>query len=242
MLPSTSLNLRMSKRGNVVALVVSVVLAGTGGIVAAQWRDILPKRFGVVAEGKVYRSGELTPKAMRTIVEKYKIKTIIDLGADEPGSADDLRAQRTADALGVTRFVFRDPSGGTVDGKPGNVLIGDATGNPNAYIQALRLMTDPSRQPVLVHCGAGTQRTGCAIILYRHIIEGLPTKDAFPEAARFDHDPQKNPLLTGMLERWGEKIAAAYANGSQIDDPDAPKLAEPMPVPSVLKNGRGEKP
>jgi protein tyrosine/serine phosphatase len=225
----------MARTRDLVTLAVVVVLAGTGGLVAAQWRDILPKRFGVVAEGKVYRSGELTPKAMRTIVERHKIKTIIDLGADEPGTPDDVRAQRTADALGVTRFVFRDMSSGAgTNGLANNVLIGDATGNPNAYVQALRIMTDPARQPVLVHCGAGTQRTGCVVILYRHIIEGVPTEAAFPEAARFDHDPVKNPKLTGMLERWGKPIEDALKNGGQVIDPEAPALPEPVPVEPIL--------
>jgi hypothetical protein len=72
------------------------------------------------------------------------------------------------------------------------------------------------------------------VILYRHIIEGVPTEAAFPEAARFDHDPVKNPKLTGMLERWGKPIEDALKNGGQVIDPEAPALPEPVPVEPIL--------
>jgi len=46
------------------------------------------------------------------------------------------------------------------------LLPSDGTGDPEKYVRALQLMTDPQRQPVLVHCGAGAQRTSTAVILY----------------------------------------------------------------------------
>lgn len=188
-----------------------VALALIVGLGAFLWAravapNLFPKNFGVVDEGRVYRSGELTPAAFKRLRERHGIKTIIDLGTHEPGTADENREQRTAQLLGITRHVFN--------------LEGDSTGNPNEYVEALHLMTDPANQPVLVHCGAGSERTGMAVALYRHIAQGTPIDLAYEECKEFRHDPARNPHLPAMLREWGEKITDAYRSGHLIAWPD----------------------
>lgn len=203
------------RRGHIAA----VILASTVGFGFASWGvydaaikpHVSPKRFGVVEAGRIYRSGELTPASTRLVVEKHGIRTIIDLGAHEPGTRDERLAQRTADALNVVRI--------SLD------LEGDATGNPNNYVVALRVLRDPNRWPVLIHCAAGAQRTGCAVALFRMIDEGWTFDQAIAEAKNYNHDPKDNPKLTAMIEKYRGPIEAALNSGGQI--PGIPAVKEP---------------
>lgn len=176
--------------------------------------NLVPKNFGVVDAGKLYRAGELTNAAMRRVVEEHRVRTIVDLGAFEPGSRDDRRAADVADALGVERFRFN--------------LHGDATGNPNNYVQALAIMTDPAKQPVLVHCGAGSERTGCAVVLYRAAVQRQSVPESYPETFEFKHRDEQNPWLRKTLEAWGIKVLRAHAAGVQI--PGVDPLPDPVPT------------
>ena len=177
---------------------------------------LVPKRFSEVAAGKVYRSGKLTPSATRIVYDRHHIRTIVDLGAYPEGSREEKLAQETAESLGIERYRFD--------------LSGDATGNPNYYLFALRLMTDPARQPVLVNCGAGTERTGCTVALYRHLAEGVPLDTAYAEADAAGHDPDRNPHLKEVLDRWERPIAAAFEDGGLVAG--APPVPDPKPVHS----------
>lgn len=190
------------KSARLVAAAALIVGLGAFLWTKAVAPNLFPKNFGVVDEGKVYRSGELTPAAFKLLRERHGIKTIIDLGTHEPGTADENREKRTAQLLGITRHVFN--------------LEGDSTGNPNEYVEALRLMTDPANQPVLVHCGAGSERTGMAVVLYRHITQGTPIDEAYQECKDFSHNPKRNPRLPQMLHEWGDKITEAYKSGAAI--------------------------
>lgn len=195
---------RSTRRPHIPAWVQLSILAAllvVAGVTASAINRI-PKNFGIVDEGKIYRSGELTPAAMERVFREHRIKTVIDLGAFEPGSGEEARAERIAKAMGVTRYAMR--------------LEGDATGNPNYYVQALRIMNDPANQPVLVHCSAGTQRTGCLVMLHRHIIEGKSYDSVFHEAVEHRHDPRDNPHLLLMLAEWSDRIAESYRTGAPI--------------------------
>ena len=165
-------------------------------------RDLFPKRFHEVVPGQIYRSGELTPAAFRKVVHAHDIRTIVDLGAWEPGSPGDALARAVADELGVDRVVYD--------------LEGDATGDPNAYAETLRILTDPARQPVLVHCGAGTERTGCAIYLYRTIVQDIPEDEAYREAVRVGHRDSRNPHLREVIDTWARPVEDAFERGGRV--------------------------
>lgn len=212
-----------ARRKSVRLIVLTLAVLGLGWLAwdAAIKPNLVPKNFGVVSPGKVYRSGELTDTALRKVITEHGIRTIIDLGAWEQGSREDIREQKTAEELGVERYWFK--------------LYGDATGNPNHYVQALRLMTDPQKQPVLVHCGAGSERTGCAVILFRRLTDGKSVDESLAEARSFRHDPGRNPRMLTTLADWGDRIIGAYKSGTQIEGVEA---SEAKPVSSAALSAR----
>jgi hypothetical protein len=191
-----------SRKGLIVPIVV--LLAFLAGVIwyADDGHELFwPKRWGVVAEGAIYRSGEPLPRATRRAVAETGVKTIIDLGAHTPGTEEERVAQQTAEELGITRYRFG--------------LIGDATGDPNDYVAALRIINDPANQPVWFHCAAGSERTGMLAALQRVIVDGWDVDRAYEEAHQYDHDD--NPHLREMLDQWLPAIEHAYRTGEPID-------------------------
>jgi len=200
-----------------LALAALAVFCAVGVWKRAIRPHVFPKNFGVVEAGQIYRSGELSPEAMRRVVADHGIKTVIDFGAHEAGSPSEMRERRVCDVLGVERYQMR--------------LEGDSQGNANYYVQALRLMNDPAKRPILVHCAAGSERTGCAVILYRHVVQGKPIDDVYHEAYEHRHSDDRNPKLRWMLDTWAAKVGAAYRDGGLI--PDQEPLPDPVPVAPV---------
>lgn len=178
---------------------LAVIALGVWFFDAMVKHQVIAKNFATVIPGELYRSGELVPSTTREVVERYDIKTIVDLGAHEPDTPEERLAQRTAEALGVTRYVFN--------------LEGDATGDPDDYLNALRLITDPELAPVLVHCAAGSERTGACIAFYRHIFEDVAIDEAYEETKSHKHRTHRNPRLREMLDRWAEPIKQALDQG-----------------------------
>lgn len=200
-----------------VSLALAAAVAGAGVLWAeGVWPHVAPKNFGVVhvergveggaggGEGRrqVYRSGELTVAATAKLVERYGIRTIVDLGAHEPGTPEERIAQKTAEALGVRRYRLD--------------LEGDATGDPNEYVKALRILTDPEAQPVLVHCAAGAERTGCIAALYRQVEQGWDDDLAYAETKNYGHSGERNPRLRHVLDFYGDAIIQAFREGGEV--------------------------
>lgn len=164
--------------------------------------NVWPPNFGVVEAGKVYRAAALTPGATRALQREHGIKTIIDLGGFDKKPVENRNARRTAKALGINRYEFW--------------LEGDGTGNPNAYVAALRVLADPNAYPVLIHCSAGAQRTSGCVMLYREVFQGKGLDETYAESFEFRHDPEDNPRLLPFLKQHEGAIAAAAKSGGWI--------------------------
>lgn len=65
----------------------------------------------------------------------------------------------------------------------------------------LKLMSDPERQPVFVHCELGDDRTGLVVGLYRVLVEKWKPEDAWAEMLKFGYHPHFEELTKYFEKR-----------------------------------------
>lgn len=90
-------------------------------------------------------------------------------------------------------------------------------------VRFLRIATDPARQPVLVHCRRGADRTGVMVAIYRVVVEDWTKADAIDEMTRGGYG--FNPVWQNLV-RYVEGldveairarvVAPASGNGSGL--------------------------
>lgn len=158
---------------------------------------ISPKNFGVVVPETLYRGADQHPNVLRDICEDNHIRTVIDLSGADPGEDEVCRA------LGIDRFNFSLP--------------GDGRGDPVTWAAVLKLLSEPERQPVFVHCAAGAQRTTTAVMLYRRFLEGESFQESYPESFDFRHKPDEWELVAFLADNAPAIEAMWRAGAAEID-------------------------
>lgn len=145
-----------------------VLLVGAGG-----WNlyDIhVRHRLGVVTHGQVYKSGAMPPDQLQKVAKDLGLRAVIDFrttieGQDSTNTTRSETVQAEASALaaiGVRHIHLptpQVPSDETVD-------------------RFLKVMSDPSNRPALIHCYHGIGRTELFVAVYRMEFEGWPNEKA----------------------------------------------------------------
>ncbi len=154
-------------RSAIVIVIILLVAAGSLGWWLHQ--RLVPKRFAEVVPGRLYRSGVVTPRELTYVHEKYGIGRVISLlDPDHPESVAELAA---ADGLGIEWCNIP--------------LRGNGASTPADRERILALLRVDGAPPTLVHCAAGTNRTGLAIGLYRIYVQGWTYEQVLEEMKRF---------------------------------------------------------
>ena len=149
-----------------------------GAVCVALWA-VAPGGWGgnlhPVIEGRVYRSGRLSPVRLEAAIDRYGIRTIINLTGDRTG-ADWYETQRTIAARhGVVHHDI-------------DLLATALPSQPNVARLVDLLRSAP--QPVLVHCDAGADRAGLASAVARLLLDGADLHEARRELSwRYGHWP-----------------------------------------------------
>lgn len=161
------------------ALVVVTVL-GVPGLYYRAWYEHA-RRLRVVADGVLYRCGQLPAAGFRDAHRKYGFKTVINLQEEArdpllPVSVfkkPTVKETEVLADLGV-RYVCLD--GGVLDDPrlaPGS--------RPAVIDEFLTIMDKPENHPVLIHCKAGLHRTGLLVAVYRMEYQDRTAGDAMEE-------------------------------------------------------------
>ena len=197
----------------VLVIAVAVVVAWR------VWDKILvdrfyPRRWGVVVPGQIYRSGQISEHLVRSTLEENGIEVILVLAGAGPPDMDQQAENQAAEELGIRRVRIQMPSNGvaTVDD----------------YVKALSVLIEARRakEAALVHCNAGSNRTGGVVAMYRVLVEGWPGRDAYEEMCEYDWHPSTNGALLTFLNNNLPAIAERLAAIGAVE-------AIPAPLPRI---------
>jgi protein tyrosine/serine phosphatase len=220
--PPTSLasgKVRSSHRKVLRATALAAIGLAVVGAAIALWTLVLrdrfvPKRFGAVVPGKVYRSGQISKFLIADVVERNGIGTIIDLNGLDPNDADQRAELEVSEARGLRHLRFP--------------LRGDATGPIDRYAGAVQAIvaSEHEGRPVLVHCAAGTQRTGACVSFYRLLVRHDPPESVYRELISYGWDPKTNKVLLEYVNGHMHELAQLLVARQTID-------REPDPLPML---------
>lgn len=140
----------------------------------------------------LYRSAQPTAAGMQAL-KKMGVKTVVNLRAFH-SDADELRGTGLA--------------GEHIPMKAWDPELQEA-------VLFLQIVTDPARQPVLVHCQQGADRTGAMCAVYRIAVQGWSKEEALREMREGGY---------GFHEVW-EKIPA-WIGDLKVEDLTRPRPAK----------------
>jgi protein tyrosine phosphatase (PTP) superfamily phosphohydrolase (DUF442 family) len=119
----------------------------------------LPNFYKVSDE--LYRGAQPTEEGMKQL-EKLGIKTVVNLRALH-SDRDELKGTDLSYVhIGMTAWCISD----------------------NDVIRFLRIVADPNRTPVFVHCQHGADRTGTMCAIYRIAVQGWSKEEAIKEMTK----------------------------------------------------------
>jgi hypothetical protein len=174
---------------------------------------VIPKNFGVVQKGQLYRSGLISAELVKKVLLKYKIKVIVNLAADSPGNLNQKAEKQAAAELGIERLTFP--------------LQGNGTGDINDYAGAIAAIVRAKQEhkPALVHCIAGLQRTGGVIAVYQLLVEQKASSFVYHEFTHYDRDPWNDTALFKYINSHMKELAVLLKKMGVIS-----KIPSPLPV------------
>jgi len=194
-------------------LLVVLGLAAT----AVTWDQVkyqfIPKRFGVVVSDKIYRSGQIDKSLIEKVLREHQIREVVDFTGVEPDNPNQAAEAKTCQKLGIATHRFP--------------LKGNGTGDPEAYVQALKVMAEAASdgRPLLVHCAAGSQRTGAAVAYFRMLIENRPPSEAYREMEKYKWKPRHDQVLAQYINDHMQEVAEGLVADGTLD-----KMPSPLPV------------
>jgi protein tyrosine/serine phosphatase len=145
--------------------------------------------FREVASGRFYRSGQLDADELRQVVQRFGIRTIVNLRGYDPRPAWRAGELAVARELGVAHFDVH--------------LSARSLPRPEEIAKLLAIYRE-STEPILVHCDSGADRAGEAAALYRIEVLGEPSEAAAARELSLTrrHWSWRKPEKLAFLAAW----------------------------------------
>jgi protein tyrosine phosphatase (PTP) superfamily phosphohydrolase (DUF442 family) len=180
---------RRSRRLTLIGL--GAVLIGVG----AYWAKVVEKRVGVVVPGKILRGAWQSPGALRRLLERERIRTVVTLTAINRHDPKYVAQRPVVTAAGVDWII---------------VPMRGSTATLEQLVEAADLVADPARQPVFFHCVGGHHRSNLTQAAYRIRHQGWSAEAAWAEVAGLPWSrPEAEP------DRRDRQVIEAFARRYQ---------------------------
>lgn len=176
--------------------------------------QLFPRRLGTVVEGKFYRSGQIDQSLIGGVLDDLGIERVILLHGFNPDDPDHHAEMAAIEQRGIEYRRFE--------------MSGNGQGSVEQYAEVVALLAEASRDDVvtLVHCGAGTQRTGGTVAAYRLLVEQADPKAVTREAMKYDWDPHdESSVWAAFLNQNMGSIAQNLVDRGILDS-----VPDPLPV------------
>ena len=195
------------------AAAAAIAVAGAAIVWDAVKYDFIAKRFGVVEEGKLFRSGQISAALFAPTVRDHGIDTVLCLMGNATHDVDHVAEVAAVEEMPDVTFQ-RFP------------LRGDGTGDFDTYQKALASLALARRanRTVLVHCSAGAQRTGSIVAAYRLLVKRDDPAEVYAELGRYGWEPKDAAMLDYLNAHLPECARMLHDRGLIAEIPD------PIPV------------
>lgn len=171
------------RRKRIIQLTTLGIVIGGG---ATYYATLLPKRFAVVDEGKLYRSSQPSIRQLDHMIETLGLKTILIVRSGKSSRVPNEIEHAQSRGLTVVHIPIesRQP-------------ISDAF-----IAEFFRNIDDPARRPILIHCSAGRHRTGYLCARYRIDRQGWPLQRAIDELLSFGFDEEDQSVVLDQIRAY----------------------------------------
>lgn len=194
--PEPALRLRRRVSPRSVALLLALVVLVAAGLVVRH--RLAPKHLLTVTPGVLYRSASLPPEQLAEVLDRYGIRTVVNLRSRLENAKGGWHAVQSA-LLAERHVALVDLPMDT--GHPPS---------PEVLSAWLALLDDPARQPILVHCEYGVVRTGMMVSVYE--IEHLGRS---PEEVWRDFELFRGDLREPVRGRVRDFVEGYRTHGEQ---------------------------
>ncbi len=191
---------------------VMLLLAGTATAYVHHWRTVHPKRLAEVISGRLYRCGRLTPTQLEFVHDHYHFRSIVSLIDPHHPSADKERDWAAANHVQWLSVPL-----------PGD---GATTPEQRALLKQL-LIDEGAEPPILVHCAAGSSRTGVACALVRICGQGWTADTAIAEMEQFGFRSKHDRIRVMLRDE-----AVLFRKSESSRRPPVSIEVEPSPLSS----------
>jgi hypothetical protein len=189
---------------------------------AWQWRDgWFEKRVAVVVPGRIVRGAWQSPRPLRRLLARERIRTILTLSAINHDDPKYVEQAKVVAETGVD-WVF--------------VPIRGSYATVAQMQRAVKILADPARQPIFYHCVAGHHRSSQVQAAYRIEHDGWSADRAWDEVAGL---PWARPGTDTEDRRRIEAFASAQTHRKKDTSDATPMVANPGPPPAPGAVGGG---
>ena len=179
-------------RRRIVLLALAILLLPTVALLGWSWES---SNFGVIARGRIYRSGQMSADSLARTIRQFHVRTVLNLrGVNaEQGWYHAERAATTR--AGATQV---------------DISMSSREWMSRAQLRMLVRVLDACDQPLLIHCQWGAERTGLVSAFAELLRPGATLEDARAQfSVRYLFLPVKDgKVMLAHLDQYADWLRA----------------------------------